>query len=66
MSMFHLSPSRVNFRGVDVSLSLAQRGSLLQRVVESQKGREAKTYKIDMGIQGRTLLPIPLRFKGLF
>jgi hypothetical protein len=25
MSMFHLSPSRVNFRGVDVSLSLAQR-----------------------------------------
>ena len=25
MSMFHLSPSRVNFRGVDVSSSLARR-----------------------------------------
>ena len=27
MSMFHLSPSRVNFRGVDVSWSLARRGT---------------------------------------
>jgi hypothetical protein len=50
----------------DLDASSEPMGSLLQRVVESQKGREAKTYKIDMGIQGRTLLPIPLRFKGLF
>ena len=39
---------------------------LLQAVVESQKGREAKTYKIDLMIQGRTLIPIPRRFKGRF
>jgi transposase InsO family protein len=30
MSMFHLSPSRVNFRGLDVSSSVAQRGRILR------------------------------------
>ena len=52
--------------GADLDAGGEPMASLLQAVVESQKSREAKTYKIDLGIHGRTLLPIPLRFKGRF
>ena len=52
--------------GADLDVDKEPLGPLLQAVIESQKGREAKTYKIDLGIHGRTLIPIPLRLKGRF
>jgi hypothetical protein len=39
---------------------------LLQSVLDSQKGLEDALYKINLGIHGRTLLPIPRRFRGRF
>jgi hypothetical protein len=39
---------------------------LLDATIASQVGREAKTYKIDLGIHGRSLFPLPPRFKGRF
>ena len=40
--------------------------SLLQKLVESQAGREGHTYNFDLTIQGPTLTPLPRRFKGRF
>jgi hypothetical protein len=39
---------------------------LLQKLVESQAGREGHTYNFDLTIQGPTLTPLPKRFKGRF
>ena len=50
----------------DIDVDLPPLSLLLQKVLDSQKGREEDTYKVDLGIHGRTLLHIPLRFKGLF
>jgi hypothetical protein len=52
--------------GADLDAGTEPMASLLRALVESQKGREADTYKIDLGIHGGSLLPIPLRFKGRF
>jgi hypothetical protein len=38
----------------------------LRRVLDSQAGREAETFKLDLGIHGNRLFAIPLRFKGRF
>jgi len=40
--------------------------TLLQRTIDSQQGREQDSYRIDLGIHGSSLLPIPRRFKGRF
>src|SRR5450759_5636264 len=45
ISMFHLTPSRVNFRGVDVSSSLAQRGHLVRQSYSHQPERTAFLYR---------------------
>ncbi len=50
----------------DVDVTIEPLASLLQQVVDSQTGRETHTFKIDLGIHGRTLLPIPRRFVGRF
>jgi len=40
--------------------------SMLQKVLDSQIGRESDTYKIELNIHGQTLIPIPRRFRGRF
>jgi hypothetical protein len=40
--------------------------SCLRRVLDSQAGREAETFKLDLGIYSNLLLAIPPRFKGRF
>jgi len=40
--------------------------SYLRQTLESQKGREQETFKLDLGIHGRVLFTIPPRFKGRF
>jgi hypothetical protein len=50
----------------DLDVNLEPLSALLQTVTESQAGRETDTYRIDLGIHGKTLMRIPLRFKGRF
>jgi hypothetical protein len=52
--------------GADIDAGREPLAALLKQVEESQKGREAETYKIDLGIRGQVLTPIPRRFKGRF
>ena len=40
--------------------------ALLEKVVGSQIGREADTYRCALDITGQTLMPIPQRFRGTF
>jgi hypothetical protein len=39
---------------------------LVLKTLLSQQGRERDQYKIDLGIHGRSLIPLPERFRGLF
>ncbi|MCB8875172.1 glycosyltransferase family 2 protein [Acidisoma silvae] len=50
----------------DLDTTAAPLADLLQRTIDSQLGRQTDTYRIDLGIHGRSLLPIPPRFKGRF
>ncbi|MCB8882465.1 glycosyltransferase family 2 protein [Acidisoma cellulosilytica] len=53
-------------RDADLDTARPPLGNLLQQTIGSQLGRETDTYKIDLGIHGLSLLPIPRRFKGRF
>lgn len=53
-------------RDADLDRKRPPLAPLLDATIASQAGRETKTYKIDLGIHGRSLLPIPPRFKGRF
>jgi hypothetical protein len=50
----------------DIDVNTEPLASLLKKVLDSQKGREADTFKIDLGIYSDPLIPVPLRFKGRF
>lgn len=52
--------------GADLDTATPPLSALLQKTIDSQHGREQHSYKIDLGIHGRSLLPIPRRFKGRF
>jgi len=56
MSMFHLSPSRVNFRGVDVSWSLARRGRQRRVYQITDAGRDALRVALDAWMDATTAL----------
>lgn len=53
-------------RDADLDRRRPPLGPLVDAAIASQIGREDKTYKIDLSIHGRSLLPIPPRFKGRF
>ena len=50
----------------DVDVGREPLAPLLAKVTDSQTGRETDTYRIDLGIHGGSLIPIPLRFQGRF
>ncbi len=50
----------------DIDVDREPLASLLQKVLDSQIGRETHTYKIELNIHGKTLIPIPRRFRGRF
>jgi len=52
--MFHLTPSRLNFRGRDVSSSLAQRGALFARNLTD---RRYSTGSVDFGFAAMKIFP---------
>src|ERR1035437_9949350 len=53
ISMFHLTPSRVNFRGVDVSSSLTQRGRCRIPTDDGATGGSEITYRPPRGLFSR-------------
>jgi hypothetical protein len=50
----------------DIDVNQEPLASCLHKVMASQAGREADTFKLDLGIYSQVLIHIPRRFKGRF